>query len=235
MITTLDGAVALAGRSGAIGGPADKRLFALLRSLADVVMVGAGTARAEGYGRVRLSPGVQQARVARGQAPLPPLAVVSGTGVGPWTGRLATDEGPQPMIVVPETLTAAELSEAGRVAMVVRAGPGPGRVDLGEALRQFWAMGLRHVVCEGGPGLNATLAAAGLVDELCLTLSPKLAGWAGGPLAGGWLGSAGAGPPTAPRLEQLAEMALVHVAEEEGFLFLRLRVRPPAGPPATSG
>lgn len=235
MITTLDGSVAFGGRSGAIGGPPDKRLFSFLRSLADVVLVGAGTARTEGYGRVRLSPDLQRARVARGQAPLPTLAVVSATGVGAWTGRLASDEGPQPLVVVPESLSSAELSEASQVATVLRAGPGPLRVDLGQAVRLLWARGLRHVVCEGGPNLNASMAAAGLVDELCLTLSPKLAGWVGGPLAGGWLGSGGGGPAVAPRLEQLAQMELVHVAEDEGFLFLRLRARPPAGAPVTGG
>lgn len=252
MITSLDGAVAFAGRSGALTGPADKRLFVLLRSLADLVMVGAGTVRAEGYGRARLSPEVQRDRVARGQAPLPPLAVVSGTGRVPWSGRLASDEGPRPMLIVPEGAGGESMgqgAEGAQVAEVLRAGAGKGPVDLVGALQVLHDRGVRHVLCEGGPGLNASLAAAGLVDELCLTLSPKLAGSVGDSLVGGWLGSgaqwlaktapalapaAGAGADGPPPLARVVEMELVHVLEEEGFLFLRHKVRHPGAGEGTT-
>ena len=74
-------------------------------------------------------------------------------------------------------------------------GPGTGAVDLRAALKALGERGVNHVLCEGGPTLNTGLAAAQLVDELCLTLSPKLAGWVGGGLAGGWLSSSGQWPP----------------------------------------
>jgi riboflavin biosynthesis pyrimidine reductase len=79
MIATVDGAAALHGRSGALGGPADKALFALLRSLADVILVGAGTVRAEGYGPVRLDEGARSRRSRWGLPAVPPIAVITRT------------------------------------------------------------------------------------------------------------------------------------------------------------
>src|SRR3954452_15153851 len=72
MISSLDGAIAVNGRSGLLGGPGDRQVFHALRSLADVILVGAGTARAEGYGPARIDPDAQERRRARGQHPVPP-------------------------------------------------------------------------------------------------------------------------------------------------------------------
>jgi hypothetical protein len=106
-------------------------------------------------------------------------------------------------------------------------------VDLRAALEALAERGMRHVLCEGGPQLNTSLAAAELVDELCLTLSPRLAGTVGGGLLGGWLGSGGrwiSRPEGAGEtmlsdqpFVRLLALNLVHVLEEDSFLFLRLR------------
>jgi riboflavin biosynthesis pyrimidine reductase len=131
------------------------------------------------------------------------------------------------------------LADAAGVADVLTTGTGA--VDLRSALEALGDRGLTHVLCEGGPTLNTGLAAAQLVDELCLTLSPKLAGCVGDGLAGGWLASSSnmwlplsaateertfGGQP----LTQLLDLDLAHVLEEDSFLFLRMRARYSGGP-----
>ena len=208
-------------------------MFSVLRSLADVVLVGAGTVRAENYGPPRLPAEVQEIRRQRGQADLPSIAVVTLSGTLDWGSRLFSGEGPRPLVVAATTTRPDALARAGTVADVIAAGTGA--VDLGAALVALAERGWHHVLCEGGPMLNTGLAAAALVDELCLTLSPKLAGCVGDGLRGGWLGdhdpwAAPAAPvrphpaPGAP-LAQLLDLDLAHVLEDEGFLFLRLRAR----------
>ncbi len=234
MITTLDGATSFAGRSGGLGGPGDKQVFAVLRSLADVIVVGAGTARTEHYGPVKLPPEVQRIREGRGQSALPPIAVVTQSLNLDWEGSLFGGSGPWPILIVPGHSDAMELARAGRAGEVLATGTRS--VDLRAALKELGDRGMRYVLCEGGPRLNASLVAAQLVDELCLTLSPKLAGSASGGLLGGGLASGGpriysAGPvadPADPAVTRqpfirLLDLSLVHLLEEDSFLFLRLR------------
>ncbi len=230
MISTLDGATSFGGRSGPLGGPGDKLLFSVLRSLADVVLVGAGTARAEHYGPVKLPAEVQRMRETRGQRPLPPIAVVTRSLNIDWESSLFRGSEPRPIVITPSTASPEALAAAAQNADVLTAGAGG--VDLGAALAALAERGMHHVLCEGGPQLNTSLAAAGLMDDLCLTLSPKLAGSVGTGLLGGWLGSGGQwmtsgeasgmtmlrGQPFA----HLLELRLVHVLEEDSFLFLRL-------------
>ncbi len=189
MITTLDGATSFAGRSAGLGGPADKQVFAVLRSLADVIVVGAGTARTEHYGPVKLPPDVQTVREERGQSALPPIAVVTQSLDLDWESGLFGGSGPRPIVIVPGHSGPRELARAGRAAEVLAVGTRS--VDLRAALTALGERGMRYVLCEGGPRLNASLVAAQLVDELCLTLSPKLAGSVSGGLLGGWLASGG--------------------------------------------
>ncbi len=235
MVSTLDGAVAVAGRSGGLGGPGDRLLFSVLRSLADVVLVGAGTARVERYGPAKIPLEAQEIRRQRGQAPLPTMAVVTLSGALDWGSRLFTGGGPRPIVITAGGARSRALEGATDVADVVRTGTGT--VDLGAALKALGERGAHHVLCEGGPTLNTGLAAAQLVDELCLTLSPKLAGGAGGSVAGGWLrGEPLAGPARSfggRPLDQLVELDLAHVAEEDSFLFLRLRAHYNGGPPSS--
>jgi riboflavin biosynthesis pyrimidine reductase len=220
MVSTLDGAIALGGRAGQISGPADRSLFFALRSLADLVLVGAGTARAENYGPVKLAEDVQQARLERGQSPLPRLAVVTHRVDLDFGSRLFLGSSPRPIIIAPGGAHPGALAKARLVADVLATATET--VDLPAALSGLGDQGIGHILCEGGPTLNESLVAASLVDEFCLTLSPKLAPGAGEGLVRGWLGNHTAGPIAQP-VAGLMGLGLVHVLEQDGFLFLRLR------------
>jgi len=220
MVSTLDGAIALGGRAGDISGPADRSLFFVLRSLADLVLVGAGTVRAERYGPVKLPEDVQQMRVGRGQSPLPRLAVVTRRVDLDFGSGLFGASGQRPIVIAPGGADARALAEARLVADVLASGTKS--VDLPSALAALGDQGFRHILCEGGPSLNGSLVAASLVDELCLSLSPKLAFGTGEGLVRGWLENHTPSPPGQPNAG-LMDLGLVHVLEENGFLFLRLR------------
>ncbi|MHB8681222.1 MAG: pyrimidine reductase family protein [Acidimicrobiales bacterium] len=211
MISSLDGAVTRQGRSGTLGGSADRRLFHVLRSLADVVLVGAGTARAERYGPVRVADELRARRTERGQAPVPPVAVVTGSGDLDWASPFFTEAAARPMVFTVAALDDAIRRRAQDVAEVVVAGEG--RVDVVEVLDHLHRAGLHSVLLEGGPGLNADIVHAGLLDELCLTISPRLV--------------AGAGPRVlaGEELPVPLELEMTHLLEEDGFLFSRLAVR----------
>jgi riboflavin biosynthesis pyrimidine reductase len=212
MVASLDGAITVEGRSGDLGGDADWRVFMTLRGLADVILVGAGTVRNEGYGPPRLKDEVQAARRERGQARLPRIAVVSRSLTLDWDSRFFADA---PDDARPLVVTCASAPEDGRrraaeVADVVVAGGDD--VDVGDALARLGEEGVASVLCEGGPTLNRALAADGLLDELCLTVSPLLVGGAGPRML------AGAAPA-----QRGVPMRLHAAYEDEGFIFLRHR------------
>ena len=163
MVSTLDGAIALGGRAGQISGPADRSLFFALRSLADLVLVGAGTARAENYGPVKLAEDVQHARLERGQSPLPRLAVVTHRVDLDFGSRLFLGSSPRPIIIAPGGAHPGALAKARLVADVLATATET--VDLPAALSGLGDLGIRHILCEGGPTLNESLVAASLVDE----------------------------------------------------------------------
>jgi riboflavin biosynthesis pyrimidine reductase len=212
MIASVDGAASFGGRSGALGGPADKALFAVLRALADVVLVGAGTVRAEGYGPIRLDDAARARRGAWGLAAVPPIAVVTRACRLDWTSPFFIQAEQRPLVVTVASAPAANRAQAARVAEVVVAGEG--EVDLTEALGALAERGHDNVLAEGGPGIAAELAASGLLDELCLTVSPMV--------AAGDARRILEGPALAP--PQCIE--LVHVLEADGYLFLRYGRRP---------
>ncbi len=218
MISSLDGAVAVNGRSGMLGGPADGRVFEVLRSLADVVLVGGGTARAEGYGPVRLSGELRAQRRTRGLSEVPPLAIVTGSGNLDWSSPLFTEAEARPIVVTTAGLDDAVRSRAEQVADFVVAGDR--RVDIRQVLEHFHRTGYRSVLLEGGPALNADVVRCGLLDELCLTVSPRLV--------------AGSGPRVlaGPELSRPLELDVVHLLEEDGFFFYRLAVPAGSAPPS---
>ncbi len=207
MISSLDGAIAVGGRSGGLGGPADGRLFFVLRSLADVVLVGAGTMRAEGYGPVRLEAKLTEARRSRGQRDVPAIAVVTRSCHLDWTAPFFTEAEARP-IVITVAEAAANAGRAKGVADVIVAGESS--VDLDRALRALGEKGFRSVLGEGGPRLNAELTSRGLLDELCLTLSPRIVQGDGPRIMHG------------PALAEPQPWKLLHLLEEDHFLFLRL-------------
>ena len=194
MVCSADGAATLTGRSGGLSSPADRHLFHRLRGLADLVLVGASTVRAEGYGP------------ARGDDP-PPIAVVSGSLALDWGSRFFTEARARPLVVTSAAADPARVAEAAPVADVVVAGEQ--RVDPRLAMAAFAERGHRVVLCEGGPSLLAEIAAADCLDELCLTVSPLLAGGASPRILAGPL-------PNAP-----VDLQLASLLEEDGMLFLR--------------
>lgn len=206
-VSSLDGAISVEGRSGALGSAGDKTVFHRLRALADVVLVGAGTARAEDYGPAVISDADRQARIARGQAQVPPIAVVTGSGRLAADGRLFS--GAVAPLVITSAAAPAErldpLREAG--ADIVLAGETA--VDPEAMIAALTARGLARVLCEGGPHLFGDLIDADLIDELCVTTSPHLVAGRGGRMA--------ASPADA--LRRMRRAALL--TDQDGFLYTR--------------
>ena len=208
MVTSADGAATLDGLSGGLSSPGDRRLFWVLRGLADVVLVGAGTTRAEGYRPTRAKDAWGALGLRPGRPPAPPIAVVSRSlDIDPEAPFIADAPGDARTIVI--TCAAAP---AGRRAALERTADvivaGDTLVNLKDAIAALASRGLGRVLCEGGPHLLGQLASAGLVDELCLTIAPVMAG----PGAPGIVEGA---PFGAQRL------TLAHVLEEDGTLFCR--------------
>jgi riboflavin biosynthesis pyrimidine reductase len=170
MVSTLDGSASgVDGRSGSVSSPVDKATFGVLRGLADVVLVGAGTVRAEGYRTPAAKRAFADRRATSGQWPAPALAIVTRSGSLPKE----LFDGASPTYVI--TTASADLGS-------LRAAAGPDRVivagdeevDVDDAVRVLAGRGLGRVLLEGGPSLLGTAIAAGRVDELCLTWSPLL-------------------------------------------------------------
>jgi len=171
-IVSVDGAIELDGRSRGLGGPADRAAFMAMRAGADVLLVGAGTVRAENYGPVKLNAATRERRVDRGQSPLPRLAVVSGAADLDLKAKVFSGD------TKPLLLTSAKAADSrpdlAEVAEVTVCGDDV--VDLSYAFDRLSELGLTRALCEGGPTLLSSLLAHHLVDELCLTISPVMAG-----------------------------------------------------------
>lgn len=207
MVTSLDGATAVSGASAGLSHPTDKVVFRTLRSLADVILVGAGTWRAEGYRPPRTSEADQAWRVEQGRPAHPRIAVVSGRLELDLDLPFFTETPTRPIVVTAAGSDAGRRDALAAVADVVIAGTDD--VDIGDALAQIGATGARVVVCEGGPTLNAALLASSRIDEFCLTLAPLLAGGTSDRAI------------TAPTGEIPQDLRLERVLEDDGFLVLR--------------
>lgn len=177
MITSLDGGATDDGRSGGLAGPGDRALFALMRQAADVIMVGAGTVRIENYGGAQMSVAQRQARQSRGQAEVPPIAVLTHSADFDHDARLfATAEVPPMILTCTETLAEAT-ARFGAVAEVIDAsGAETDRVEPHRALEIFAERDLLRVLTEGGPSLLNLLIEEDLLDELCVSVAPILVG-----------------------------------------------------------
>lgn len=197
MIASLDGAIALEGRSGGLGRPADKAMFSALRAVADVVLVGAGTARAERYGPARATPSQRAARAARGQAEAPPIAVVTRSLELDLRGALFSES--RPLVITCEAAPVDRRQAVSEVADLVVVGDST--VDLVAAAAALADRGLRVVTCEGGPHLNGDLIAADLVEEWVCTFSPVLVAGTEGRASR----RPGTAVPVAMRLDRLLE------------------------------
>lgn len=194
MVMSFDGAVIGAtGVSGSVSTHADMRVFSVIRSLADVVIVGAGTVRAEQLTRLSAKPLHQAARAGRSQPPVPTLAIVTGSGDLDWD-RL-NSRGDSPVIVYTSATDPAVVARLRENATVVQGDPTPAAVAL-DLIRR----GHRRLLCEGGPTLLGQWVAAGWIDEMCLTIAPTLQGNPGSPPL---LGSAGLEVPVPVRVTSL--------------------------------
>jgi riboflavin biosynthesis pyrimidine reductase len=205
-VASVDGAVELDGYSAGLGSPADRKVFGLLRMYPHALMVGAGTLRHEGYHAVTLDGARRDWRRARGLDPYPRLIVVSGRlALDPTHPALA--EAP----VRPIILTHAAAPPDRRTALSAVADVqiyGETEVDLSAAVADLRKQGVAQLLSEGGPHLLGALTAADLVDEVCLTVSPMLAG-------------PGAGRITAGTPSPVRGLALAHVLLAESNLLLR--------------
>lgn len=173
-VAGIDGAITIDGRVDGLSSSRDQIVFALLRSLADLVLVGAGTFRAEPYPPVRLPASLQAEREERGQAPVPSLAVVSRSLQLDWDRPAFTAAGPRPIVITSAAADPGARTRAERVADVVVAGEE--HVDLTVALAALRERGHEVVLCEGGATLLAELLHLGVLDELCLTIAPLVGG-----------------------------------------------------------
>ncbi|MGH9120448.1 MAG: pyrimidine reductase family protein [Acidimicrobiales bacterium] len=215
---TADGAVEVGGVSAALSSPADHTVFVTLRALADVVLVGSGTVVAERYGPTRLSAQPVERRVARGQKPFPPIAVVTGSADLDVQLRLFTEHrqaDPLPLIITAAAAPAENRAALASVAEVLICGEE--HVDLSLAIATLRERGLTNVLCEGGPTLLGGLLGAGLVDEICLTHAPLLAGPDHLRLVAG------------AKLPKAAGLRLLGLLQGDGELMARYQVLPAAG------
>lgn len=204
-VQTLDGHITIDGRAGPIGSKTDASWLVGLRSIADAVIVGAGTIRTERYGRLVASRRRRSERTARGWSEDPLAVIVSDSLDLPWDAGIFGAEQGEVVIVtsrdeeIPETDARVEVMRNGAAA------------DVGGALRELHRRGIGLVVCEGGPHLHGTLIAEGLLDELFVTIAPKL--------------SDGGGPGLVKGIgESVSELELVWLLESEGELYGRWRL-----------
>ncbi|MFC9694461.1 pyrimidine reductase family protein [Kribbella sp. NPDC056951] len=206
-VSSLDGAVEIDGQSKALSSDSDSRVFSMIRRLADVVLVGAGTIRDEGYSPLRLSAASRTWRTAQGLPENPTLAVVSSrlelSPVNPIFQSAV-----RPIIVTHEASPTDRREALAEVADLIVLGAA--EVDLPAVLKELAARGLPQVLSEGGPHLLGALTSADLVDELCLALAPLLAGPGSGRITAGR-------PTTLTRKLKLTTM----VAAPDDYLFFR--------------
>jgi riboflavin-specific deaminase-like protein len=174
-VSSLTGKVAVEGRSAGLGTAGDKLVFGRLRRLADVILVGAGTVRAEQYRGARASPEVRQERRRRGQREVPPIAVLTTRASLEPDSPLFADTAVPPIVLTTSSAPAgnvARLTEAGAEVIVV----GADRAETPRVLAALADLGLRRILCEGGPSVFSDLLAADAVDEICMTLAPAAGG-----------------------------------------------------------
>lgn len=209
-IASLDGGATFGGRSGQLGGPGDRTVFGALREMADVILVGAGTVRTEGYAGARPTVAQRQRRQSRGQSEVPRLAIVS------QSGRLERDMAVFTRTEVPPlvcTCTAAadhtRRTLAGLADVVDCSIGDPDSVDCAAMLATLADRGLPRILTEGGPMLFSSFVEHGLLDELCLTVAPTLVGGSARRIATG-------------SEQVLTAMRCAHIlTDDDGYLYTR--------------
>jgi len=177
MIASLDGGATDEGKAGGLAGPGDRAVFSLMRHAADVIVVGAATVRIENYSGAQLPVAARQERQRRGQAEVPPIAVVTRSGDLDPSARLFTRTEVPPLILTSARTVEDTRRRLGTVAEVVDAsGTDPNSADPTVILKVLAERGLFRVLAEGGPLFLGSLIGNGLMNELCLTIAPILVG-----------------------------------------------------------
>ena len=209
-ITSVDGGATAGDSSGAMGGPGDRLVFNLLRELADVIVVGAGTVRVEGYSGAHVGAAQRQRRQACGQSEVPQLAIVTRSGhLGRDMAVFTRTEVPPLVLTCTAAVDETRRRLAGLCEVLDCSGNDPGAVDEAMLLGVLGARGMHRILTEGGPTLLDSLMDRDMLDELCLTIAPYL--------VGGQARRIAAGPG---RL--LTRMRCAHVlTDDAGYLYTR--------------
>jgi len=179
MVASVDGRATVGGRVGSLTGPADQKLLVALRGWCDVLLVGSGTVRAEGYGAIDLPEEIVAIRERRGQMPQPVVAILTASLDLDPSLPLFADARPdtRPWLV---TVAGAGRARLDPYAHIVEVAAGPDeRPSVEAALEVLRAAGLRRVLSEGGPTVLGHLLGQGLVDQLFVTVSPVVVGGEG--------------------------------------------------------
>ncbi|MGV0742410.1 pyrimidine reductase family protein [Mycolicibacterium sp. XJ870] len=210
MIASLDGGATEDGKAGGLAGAGDRAVFNLMRDAADVILVGAATVRIENYSGAQLTVAQREARQRRGQAEVPPIAVITASAELDHDAKFFTRTEVAPLILTCSNTVADARRRLGGVAEVIDAsGADPGRVDPAVALRILAERKLFRVLTEGGPQLLSLLIENDLLDELCLTVAPILVGGVARRIA--------TGPGQAH-----TRMRPIHLlTDDEGYLYTR--------------
>lgn len=205
-IASADGRAVFQGRSGALGGPADRAVFHGLRERVDAVFAGTGTLRAERYGRLVRDPDRRARRAAAGLRPEPLACVMSRSGDVPIDIPLFDEPEARVVVFTPSGIDTSSCRAQVEVVLIDR-----GQLTMTTMMRRLRSdFDVRALLCEGGPTVFGALLQERLVDELFLTVAPKLTGGGSGPAVS-----------TGPELAQLEQLDLRSVFEEDGSLFLR--------------
>jgi riboflavin biosynthesis pyrimidine reductase len=209
-ITSIDGGATAEGTTAAMASPGDKLIFNLLRELADVVMVGAGTVRIESYSGAHASAAQRQRRQARGQSEVPQLVIVTKSGQLDRDLGVFTRTEVAPLVLTCTTAADPTRRRLSDLAEVVDcSSDDPAEVDEARVLSALAARGFRRILTEGGPMLFGAFVQRGMLDELCLTIAPYL--------VGGLARRIATGPG-----QLLTEMRCAHVlTDDAGFLYTR--------------
>lgn len=217
MIASIDGGATSGGKSGDLGADGDRAVFAVLRGLADVIVVGASTARVENYSGVQFSAAQRQERRRRGQAEVPPLAVLTRSGRLDREAQLFQRTEVTPLILTSADAVSDTRTRLGELAEVLDAsGSCSDSVDLRIALELLAGKGLLRVLAEGGPGVLGMFTEQDVLDEMCLTVAPALVGGKSTRIV--------TGPAEIHTAMQLRHA----LSDSDGYLYLRYSRRDPA-------
>ena len=210
MIASIDGGATSGGKSGGLGADGDRAVFAALRELADVIVIGASTVRVENYAGVQFSAEQQQRRQGRGQSEVPPIAVLTRSGHLERNAQLFHRTDVEPLILTSAEAFSETRLRLGDLAQVLDAsGANTDSVDLRVALRLLAGRGLPQVLTEGGPSVLGMFTEQDLLDEMCLTVAPTLVGGKSTRIV--------TGPADACTAMQLSHV----LTDDDGYLYLR--------------